>query len=200
MKSTLILALLAAALPAAAQERLPREEALKFAFITSANLKEMLATPIPTDPDVKRAVALREEAYGTLAMPETKLNPDVFSTAGKEPRPVGQLWLHKLVPLADGQTVPTAKLKIVELRGGSSTVSAPCCALAVAKSGADALELLVYGKDKEPVLKTALKPVSVPQENPLELTADRKEDGALLTFRFLGKYEASFMVTDPDLF
>ena len=42
-----------------AQERVSREECLKYAFVATANLKEMLKTPIPTDPDVKRAVAVR---------------------------------------------------------------------------------------------------------------------------------------------
>ena len=36
------------------------------------------------------------------------------------------------------------------------------------------------------------------QEGPIEMSADRKEEGGLVTLRFLGKYEASFMVTDPD--
>jgi hypothetical protein len=30
------------------------------------------------------------------------------------------------------------------------------------------------------------------------MSAERKEEGGLVTLRFLGKYEASLMVTDPD--
>jgi hypothetical protein len=32
------------------------------------------------------------------------------------------------------------------------------------------------------------------------MTAERKDNGGLLTLRFVGKYEASFMVTDPELY
>jgi len=46
MKHTLIAAVLLTGLLAVqAQERLSREEALKYAFATSADLKEMLKTP-----------------------------------------------------------------------------------------------------------------------------------------------------------
>jgi len=64
----------------------------------------------------------------------------------------------------------------------------------------DDLELLVYGKDKKPVLTVPLKTISRSQENVVDMVAERKDDGGLLTLRFLGKYEASFMVTDPDQF
>src|SRR5512137_2938961 len=115
MKTTMVAAvLLTAVLAVQAQERLPREEALKYAFIVSANLPAMLKTPIPTDPDVKRPVAVRDGEYGGMVLPETKLNAEVFSRAGKDVAPVAQLWLHKLVPLNDGQPVPASKLRLVE--------------------------------------------------------------------------------------
>ena len=83
MKTTTIAAvLLTGVLAVQAQERLPREEALKYAFIVSANLKEMLNTPIPTDPDVKRPVALRDGDYGGMVLPEAKLTAEKLAKAG----------------------------------------------------------------------------------------------------------------------
>ena len=183
-----------------AQELLPRQEALKYAFIISANLPAMLATPIPTDPDVKRPVAARDGDYGAMVLPEGKLTAEVFAKAGKEAVSVGQLWLLKLVPLTDGQPTPSSKLKMVEASSDEGKATLPCCALGVCKVGDSSLELLVFGKDKEPLIRAPLKPISQSQGNPVEMTAERKDDGGLLTLRFLGKYEASFMVTDPELY
>ena len=57
---------------------------------------------------------------------------------------------------------------------------------------------MVYGKDKEPVLRAPIHAISRDQENPIEMSAERKDDGGHITLRFLGKYETTFMVTDPE--
>jgi len=77
MKQTVLLAALLAALTSAqAQEKLSRDESLKYAFIVSANLKDLLNTPIPTDPDVKRPAAVKDENCGAMVLPETKLTAE----------------------------------------------------------------------------------------------------------------------------
>jgi hypothetical protein len=199
MKDTLLLAALVAGLTTTqAQEQLPRQEALKYAFIVSANLDAMLKTPIPTDPDVKRPVAMKDGDYGGMVLPESKLSADAFAKAGTDPAPVGQLWLLKLVPMKDGQPVAASKLRMVQASSDEGEATVPCCALGVRKNAEGALELLVFGKDKEPVLTAPLHSISRQQEAPIEMAAERKDEGGLVILRFLGKYEASFMVTDPD--
>jgi hypothetical protein len=200
MKRTIILlaAFIAGLTATQAQEQLPRQDALKYAFIVSADLPAMLKTPIPTDPDVKRPVAMRDGEYGGMVLPESKLSAEALAKAGKDVVPVGQLWLLKLVPMKDGQAVPASKLRFVEASSDEGQATVPCCALGVRKDGNGGLELLVFGKDKEPVLRAPMHSISRQQENPLDMSAERKEEGGLLTLRLLGKYEASFMVTDPD--
>ena len=100
--------------------------------------------------------------------------------------------------MKDGQAVPASKLRFVEASSDEGQATVPCCALGVRKDGNGGLELLVFGKDKEPVLRAPMHSISRQQENPLDMSAERKEEGGLLTLRLLGKYEASFMVTDPD--
>ena len=192
--------LLLHAAPAAAQEQLPRPEALKYAFAVAANLGEMLQTPVPTDPDLKRPVAIREEDYGGMVLPEAKLAVASLQKPGPELVPVGQLWLLKLVPMKDGQPVPAERLRFVDVTSDEGSARVPCCVLAVRSAGGKGLELLVLGKDKTPLLTAPLKAIDRPQANPIEMSAERKEDGGLLTLRLLGKYETSFMVTDPDQF
>jgi hypothetical protein len=184
-----------------AQKQLSRSEALKYAFIVAGNLKEMLATPIATDPDLKRPVAVREGEYGGMVLPETKLEASKLVKPGKEGVAVGQLWLLGLVPMRDGEPVKDTLIRFVEVSSDEGEARVPCCALAVRESAAgETLELAVLGKGKEPLLTAPLKSISAKQENPIEMTAERKEDGGLITLRLLGKYEASFMVTDPDRF
>jgi hypothetical protein len=196
MKTSLLVAALAATVAAApAQQSIPRDELLKVAFMVSLDLKQMLDTPIPTDPDVKRPVAVREGDRGAMVLPEAKLSADTFAKAGKEVLPLGQLWLRKLIPQRDGQPAKPDRLRVVTVATGDKSEMAFLCALGLRKDSEGKLELLVYGKDKEPLLRAPLKGISVPQENPIELAADLQGDGARLTLKFAGKYEASLTVT-----
>lgn len=181
-----------------AQQRLSRSEALQFAFAVCLDLKQMQGTPIPTDPDVKRVVAIRDEDYGGMLLPETKLSLPAIEQAGATVAPLGQLWLHKLVPLIDYQLPEPAKLRMVTVQTPEGTLTAPLCALGVRKATAGGLELLVYGQGREPLLATPLRPISVQQENPIEIYAERSSDGGRVTLQILGKYEATFQVTDPE--
>jgi hypothetical protein len=195
MKKSILLATLVATLATAqAQQAVPRDELLKVVFMLSLDLKQMLNTPIPTDPDLKRPVAQREGEHGAMVLPESKLSADTLAKAGKEVVPVGQLWLRKLVPQCDGQPTRQDKLQVVTVNTGDRTEPAILCALGVRKDQEGKLELLVYGKDKEPLLRAPLKGISAPQENPIELGAELQGDGARLTLKLAGKYEGSLEV------
>jgi len=191
---------LAALGTARAQERLPREEALKYAFFLTADLKAMLGTPIPTDPDVKRPVAVRDGDYGGMVLPECKLSAEAIAKAGSSVVPVGQLWMVKLVPLVDGSPVAESRLRRVHVQAGDSEGDVPCCALGVRKAGDDRLELLVYGKTTDPLLRVPLKSISATQEVPIDLDGERTDEGGRISLKFFGRYQATFMVTDPDLY
>ena len=161
MKTPIVAAvLLTGILAIQAQERLPREEALKYAFIVSANLKEMLKTPIPTDPDVKRPVAMRDGDYGGMVLPESKLNVETLAKVGTEVVSIGQLWLYKLAPLSGGQVASPSKLHKVHVSTADQEGDAVCCALGVKKNADAGLELLVFGKDKEPLARAPMKAIS----------------------------------------
>ncbi len=189
MKRTLIAAaFLAGLLAVQAQERMPREEALKAALFLGADLKELLNLPIPTEPDIKRVVAIQDDDYHVIVFPEFRLSADPFAKAGKEPKPVGQLWLHNLVPENQGQRAPQSKLHSARVHAMDQDADAVGCALGVCKSENGGSELLIYSKDKEPVTRVAMKSISVQQEDPIEISAERKDHSERITLRFLGKY------------
>ena len=195
MKNTILLTVLLAGLASAqAQQNAPREAALKAAFMLSADLKVMLGTPIPTDPDVKRPVALHEGERGGLVMPECKLSLEALAKADKEVVPVGQLWLRGVTPQVAGQSPKPESLLSVTVGVGDKSASVLLCALGVRKDANGRLELLIYGKGKEPVLRVPLQAIAKPQDNPIELSGEPDGNGAQVTLRILGKHEARFAV------
>ena len=86
------------------------------------------------------------------------------------------------------------------ISSGDEEADVPCLAPGVRKSGDGKLELLIYGKEKEPIVKVHMKAIagSAAQENPIEISAERKDEGGLVTLRLVGKYQASFMVTESE--
>lgn len=183
---------------ASSQEQLPRREALKYAFLVSTDLKTLQSTPITTDVDLKQPVALRDGDYGAMILPEAKLTADAIAEAGEQIVPVGQLWLHKLTPMRGGSGIPAYQLRLVKIVGEEESGEAVQCALGVKNNGADGLELLVFGKEKSPLLKVPLKKTERTQQLPIALQAEREDESGRLTLNLLGRYEASFRVTELE--
>lgn len=181
---------------ASAQERLSRREALGIAFALCADLKTFEGTPIPTDVDVKRPVALREGDYGAMVLPESKLNAEAIAKAAGGVVPVGQLWFHRLTPVRDSGPVGSDSLRMVDVNTPEGAATVPQCALAVSRTAAGALELLVYGNRPEPILRVPLKSISAKQDVPIDMSAERGGDEGTITLRILGQFEATLRVTE----
>ena len=199
MKRNLITVVLLSTLHlASAQEKLSRQEALSYAKAVSADAKQLNATPIPTDVDPQQPVAIREGDYGGMVLPQKNLKAASLTQADQSIVPVGQLWLLKLTPMHDGTALSGDKLRLVTVKYDYEEVTVPQCALGVRRTSAGALELLVFGKDKEPLLKVPLKTVEAQSEAPLDMTAERTGDEGCITLKILGKYEAKLMVTELE--
>jgi hypothetical protein len=140
-------------------------------------------------------VAVREGEFGGMVLPEAKLKADAIAKAGENVIPIGQLWLLKLTPLRDGEAVDASKLRRVTLSHEGDQVTVSQCALGVRRSAAGALELLVFGKDQEPVVKCPLKTSDAKQDVPIDLSAERESDSGKVTLHILGKYTSTLSVT-----
>jgi hypothetical protein len=183
-----------------AQERLSREETLKYAFAVSLDLKQLTGTPIPTDVDVKRFVALRDGEYGGLVLPEAKLAAEQIANAKEDVVPVGQLWLYHLTPMREGSAVATDTLRLATVSSEGNVVELPQCALGVRRDSSDRLVLAVFGKGKVPVLTVPLKTLDDKQPQPgIEAAAERESDSGKITLTLAGKYQATIEVTQLDL-
>jgi hypothetical protein len=126
------------------------------------------------------------------------LSADTFAKARKEVTSVGQLWLVKPAPMNEGGVVSKTKLRTVHVRAGDQEADAACCALGVCKDASRGLELLICGKDKEPLTRVPMKSISSQQDNPIEVSSEGEDDRGLVTLRFLGKYEVTFAATEPE--
>jgi len=201
MKQTIVLTVLLTTLQiVSAQERLSNDEALKYAKIVSADAKQPKGTPIATDVDPQKPVALREDDYGGMVLPQKNLANERLARLGKgEVTPIGQLWLHRLTPMCDGQAISSGKLRLVTVEADGTEATVPQCALGIRRNNQGSLELLVFGKDKEPILSAPLKAIEAKQELPLDLAAERESDSGRLTLKILGKYQASFQVTELEI-
>jgi len=182
-----------------AQEKLSLTEALPYAKAVSADAKQLGGTPIATDVDAQQPVVVKDGEYGGMVLPQKNLKAEAIAQAGETPVPVGQLWLQKLTPMRNGEAVAKDSLRLVTVQAEGEEVTAPQCALAVRRNAGGALELLIYGKSKEPVLTVALKPLDAVQSLPLDLVAERDGDAGNLTLKILGKYQAKFSVTELEL-
>jgi hypothetical protein len=200
MKQTLvILTLLTTLLLVSAQEKLSREEALKYASAVSADAKQLSGTPIKTDVDPQLPVAIQDGEFGGMVLPQKGLKVSDLAAAKEAIVPIGQMWLLKLTPMRNGEAIPSEKLRLATIQADGEEATVPQCALGVRRKNANALELVVFGKDKEPILTAPIKAISAQQDSPIDLSAERDSDSGQVTLKILGKYEASFAVTELQL-
>ena len=182
-----------------AQEQLPREEALKYAYAVSVNLEQLQGTPIPTDVDLKRPVLVRDGEYGGMFLPEAKLTAEAIAKAADKVVPIGQLWLHKLTPMKDGAGIAPEKLRMAKVTGADGTeVRVPQCALGMRRNAAGSLELLLYGKTAEPLLAVPVSAAGDKAEAGIALEAERVDNAGQVTVILFGKYKAKLSFTDPE--
>lgn len=189
------LALLGVLSLASAQEKLTTDEALPYARAVS---KHLGGTPIATDVDTEQPAAVRDGEYGGMVLPQKNLKLEALAKAGEAAVPIGQLWLKQLTPMHNGEAVAKDKLRLVTVSGDGQEITAPQCVLAVRKNNGGSLELLVFGKGKEPVVTVALKPLDATQSLPIDLAAEREGDTGKVTVKILGKYQATLTVTELE--
>lgn len=200
MKTSLLTLAFAASLTfTCAQEKLSREEALQYAKAVSADSNQLKSTPIVTDLDLTQPVVVKDEDYGGMVLPQKGLKAETVAAAGGTAIPIGQLWLHKLTPMRDGQPISSDKLRMARVKTNDEELKVPQCTLAVRKTSDGTLELLVLGKTTDPILTTPLKPIDLKQSAPLDIEGEREGEHGRMTLNLLGKYQAVVRLTELEL-
>jgi hypothetical protein len=180
-----------------AQEQLPREEALKYAYAVSVNLEQLQGTPIATDVDLKRPTVLKDGEYGGMFLPEAKLTAEGIAKTSDKVAPIGQLWLHKLTPMLDNQGISAERLRMAKVTDQDGIeVRVPQCTLGMRRNATGALELLLYGKGTEPLVTAPVSAAGDKTEQGISLEVERDYSGGELTITLFGKYKAKLSFTE----
>jgi hypothetical protein len=186
--------------PAGAQETTVNDVEVKLVGILFAEkAKGLPDLPIKSDVDPRKARAFRSGEHGALIMPERGLSAATFADAGKEPKPVGQLWTHKITPLIDGQAAPDDKLLLVSAEVRDEDRSFALFLLGVRKGDDGKPELLVFGKGAEPILVIPMAGEASAEDPPLEISGKRVDDSSgELALLIVGKHRAVIRVASLE--
>jgi hypothetical protein len=186
---------------ALAQERVPQQEAQRYGKLFAEHAAKLEApAQVKVEPDPEKACAIRKEGVAALVMPDKMLSADALGKVGKDVVPVGQLWMRNMVPAVDGKAAANDKLRIVKVAVNNEDHPLPLSLLGVRKKG-DGLELVIYGKDKEPLLALPLEKADAKQELPIELEGKKNDNDpatGILTINLFGKYQAKLTVAKPE--
>jgi hypothetical protein len=180
---------------ARAQDRIPQDEARGYARALTDVAKKVDDAPIKLEADPEKPVGIRHDEHGLMVIPAKGLSAEALAKADKEVVPVGQLWLRKLTPVVADQPVADDKLRGLPVTIDGNEVRLSLCLLGAKKTAAGDWELLVYGKDKEPLARLPLKATDGAQDLPIELEGKRNDNGTgSLTIKVLGKHEATLVL------
>ncbi|MBI5774417.1 MAG: hypothetical protein HZA89_11825 [Verrucomicrobia bacterium] len=183
---------------ARAQEKAPAEQAQKIAAKILEMAGDVAAPQIKVRPDASQACLLKAGEMGALVIPDQDFTAEKIAKAGKDVVPVGQLYFKGLAPAKDGLALAESALRIVTVADKGTDYRLPLLLLGVRKQG-EKLELVLFGRDKAPVLAVALKQAEASQETPIELSAEKRADeSADFTLNIAGKYRASFAIKKSD--
>jgi len=187
------IALLAATAPA--QEKVSSEEVHRIAGRLLEQHSQTKNAQVKVDADANKAAGFKGGDGGVLLILDKKLSAELLEKATAEIVPVGQLWMLKIVPANDGKATPNNKLRILTVGPDDKQVKLPLFLLGARKK-AEQLELVIFGKDKEPLILIPLTKSESAGDGAVDVSGEKRGEGSgELTFKLLGKYQAKLMVT-----
>ncbi len=162
MKITLVLcSLVATATFARAQEKVSLDNAQKGARLLTETAGKISDAPFKLEGDLDRPDALKAGAVRILVIPDQKLTAELLAKIGKTVTPLGQLWMLAVAPAKDGKVVANDKMRVVSVTRDDKESKILLLFLGIEKSEKGEMELAIYGKDKEPLLRLPLEKVTV---------------------------------------
>ena len=196
-----VLVLLLGAVAMADVERIPLERAQQIAKLLQEQVAKVGDLQFKPDVDTEKPSGIHaENKYGAMVIPDRNLGEDTFTKASKtEVTPIGHLWTRNLAPAVDGTVTPNAKLRLVGVPIEGNEHNLPFYLLGLRKNPDGKLILLVYGKDKDPLVKVPLERAEKTPGVPIEVDGKKGEnETGILILNLLGKYEARITVKEQE--
>ena len=201
MRKLIILAALASFSPAMhGQDAIRLDEAQKAARKLAGSASGISDAPFEVAVDLEKPQGIKAEGVGLIVLPDRKLNVELLAAANSAITPLGQLWTLKLAVATNGKATPADKLRHLTIRDGENDREVSLYFLGATKSAADGLELVVYTKGREPVLRVPInKRVSEKQEFPIEVSGAKNDDNSgTLSLRLFGEYDARLLLMKEE--
>ena len=181
-----------------AQESIEPEKLQKIASRLVERASDQENLPLTMEVDRSKAVGMIIKEFGTVVLPANTLSAETLSKVGSEILPVGHLWLNALVPAVEGKPLAEEKRRYVMVITDQEEHALQLLLLGLRKSSASGLELVIFAKDKDPVLTLPLKEETRDQSTPLELNMRQGTDSlGLVDLHILGKLVATLPVERP---
>lgn len=156
--------------------------------------------PFAVDADAGKAAGIKAGGdTGLLAIPDRKLTVEAVAGAGKAVTGAAQLWMRNVVPAVNNAAADPAKLRTVTFRDGDNEAKVEAYFVGIAKTDGGALELSLFAKDKEPLVKVPLvKTDAAANAVPIALDGHKEgENTGVLVVTIFGSYKADITVTKP---
>jgi hypothetical protein len=198
MKALAALALASAV--SLAQEVVPLDEAQRGARKVTDSLGTPSDAPFVTDVDVTKPQAIKAGKAGLLIIPDKKLTSEALGGISDSITPVGQLWMLNISLGKNGEPAPNEKIRFLNVSDGDRTLQVQLYFVGAAKNTDGNLDLVVFAKDKEPLVRVPLTKAnaSASQELPIEISGRKDDDDTgTLSLRVLGQYIANLTVKRP---
>ncbi len=180
-----------AATLAPAQEAISLEDAQKHARILAQNAPGEATLQLKQSLNLDKPRGIKAGEVGLVVIPDDKLTADALEKAGKDATPIGQLWTRTATAAQDGKVTPNSKLRLITIAHGDQSAQVQLYLLGVRSPEKGKLELVLFGKDKEPLLKLPLEKSTGGGEFPIEVSGRKTgEESGVLTLTLLGKFKA----------
>jgi hypothetical protein len=184
---------------AAPPEPIPQELAVGIAKRLTEHADKLPDPVFKIDADCEKATGLHDPGVaGLIVVPCKDIQPKTLKGAEEtNGAPAGYLFLYKIVPQVDGKAVAADKLSMITFKddnGNEREVTA--LRLAIKKENEDSYKLLVFSKDKKPLLASPFRMEANHSELPFSVSVkDVKEDEGTLVVTFFGKFAADVKLT-----
>jgi hypothetical protein len=197
MKTILtILAVTIATTFAADVEVIESDAAGNIARVILAQYGAPADAPFVNELDTEKVAGIKGGEKGIIVIPDKKLTAESLSAATEKPMPIGQVWMHKVVPAINGVAADSAKLRTVKIAGDQGSKSVEVYYLSVSKSAKGTLDLALTAAGNEPLVKLPLvKTDAASSTAPLAVSAHKEgENSGVLVLSVFGSYKADVAI------
>ena len=188
------------ALRAQDPQPLPAEELAKATALLAEASTRLGVLPLKFELAPEQATGFKAGEVGVLLIPDKRLKAETGDKAELkslkgETLPVGQLWTKNLSPKDKDATLPNAKLRLTKITAGDKELELAMFALGIEQSAKGELQLAIYGKGEQPVLRVPLTLEKNPGAAPVVLTARKTGDeSGVLELKLLGRFKAEIPI------